>query len=270
MRPLWSPHPVRRFDGDWEPRDLALPEEVPVALVFDGATQAVMMASPGDLEDFIRGFALTEGLVADAARITRVEIVDQGAQGIEARAWLTPGTGAALAERRRSMVGPVGCGLCGIDSLTQALRVLPMVPPSALRLGPGDPARAMAALEGAQPLQDATRAAHAAAFWHPEQGLVALREDIGRHNALDKLAGALLARGTDVSAGVLVLTSRLSVDMVQKAAMIGAPVVIAASAPTSLALASAEAAGLTLISRARGARFDLHTHPERMSQECPA
>lgn len=262
MRALWSSHPARRYARGFSKGGGALAEEVPVALVYDGTTLAVMMASPGDLEDFVTGFALTEGLVSTLDEITGLEIVDQGA-GLEARVWLVPGAASRLAGRQRGMIGPVGCGLCGVDSLAQALRVLPHAPEGA-RLSPRAPAQAMAALTAAQPLQDATRAAHAAGFWHPERGLVCLREDIGRHNALDKLAGALAQAGTDPAIGALVITSRLSVDLVQKAAMIGATVLIGASAATALAVSEAEAAGLTLISRARGETYELHTHPDRI------
>lgn len=265
LRATWSGHRALPFGRGAS--EEALAEEVPVALVYDGATQAVMMATPADLEDFVTGFALTEGLVAGLAEIRAVEIVDQG-RGLEARAWLAAGAGARLAERRRSMIGPVGCGLCGIDSLAEALRPLPRSPEGGgARLPPRAPAMAMAALAAAQPLQDVTRAVHAAAYWHPERGLLALREDVGRHNALDKLAGALARAGEVPGAGALVLTSRLSVDLVQKAAMIGASTLIAASAPTALALAEAEAAGLTLIARARGDDYTIYSHPQRISQE---
>lgn len=206
-----------------------LAEEVPVALVFDGVTQAVMMASPVDLEDFLLGFALTEGMIADRAELLRHEVVRQP-QGIELRGWLAAPAGQRFAARRRAMAGPVGCGLCGLDSLAAVLRPLPRAP------------------RGGQSLQDAVRSVHAAGFWDGAQ-MRALREDVGRHNALDKLAGALAGQGIDAAAGALVLTSRLSVDLVQKAAMIGARVLIAPSAPTALAVAEAQAAGLALIAR---------------------
>lgn len=240
-----------------------LATETPVALVFDGTTQAVMMASPCDLEDFLRGFARTEGLIEAQTDITRVEIVEQ-ANGIEARAWLRAAMGNRLKARRRAMLGPVGCGLCGIDSLNEALR--PLMPVAqTLCLSPEDPARAMASLRAGQPLQDATRAAHAAALWHPDRGLIAIREDIGRHNALDKLAGAIGPMGAGAE-GVIVLTSRLSVDLIQKAAMIGAQVLIAAGAPTTLAQDTAARAGITLIGRTRDDNHQIYTHPDRIRE----
>jgi len=229
-----------------------LAEEVPVALVYDGVTQAVMMATPADLSDFLLGFALSEGLIDTPAQLTRTEIVAQP-RGIEARGWLAAPAGARFAERRRAMAGPVGCGLCGIDSLEQALRPLPVARRNAGRLhgNPDNLARlAFDALRAGQGLQDAVRAVHAAGFWAPGRGLITLREDVGRHNALDKLAGALATAGIDPASGALVMTSRISVDLVQKAATLGATTLIAPSAPTALAVAEARAVGLRLIARA--------------------
>ncbi|WP_235829710.1 formate dehydrogenase accessory sulfurtransferase FdhD [Frigidibacter oleivorans] len=240
--------------------DRPLAEEVPVAITINGTTQAVMMATPADLEDFARGFLLTEGL-ARPDEIEEMTILPL-AEGIEAQVWLAAPAADRVAARRRSMAGPVGCGLCGIDSLAEALRPLPQVADGP-RVTHADIAAAMAALAAAQPLHDATRAVHGAGFWQP-QAPILVREDVGRHNALDKLAGAMLAAGREASAGVVVLTSRISADMVQKAAIIGAPVIVAASAPTTLAVREATRAGLTLIARTRGAAFELHSHPQRL------
>lgn len=235
-----------------------LAEEVPVALVYDGATQAVMMATPADLEDFVLGFALAEGLIDGPAEILRTEIVAQP-RGIEARAWLAAPAGARFAARRRAMAGPVGCGLCGLDSLEQALRQLPARPMRA-EPGPAQAARALDDLRAAQALQDATRAVHAAGFWTEAGGLISLREDVGRHNALDKLAGALARAGIATEGGAVVMTSRLSVDLVQKAATLGAAALISPSAPTALAVAEAGVAGLALIARGRDG-FTRYTGP---------
>lgn len=262
-----SAHVVRAWADGWQAARRDLPAEVPVALVYDGTTQAVMMATPADLPEFLLGFALTEGLISRPDELTGVEVVEQP-RGYEVRGWLAAGAAAQLAGRRRASAGPVGCGLCGIDSIEAALRPLPRLDPGAgPRLAPEAPAQAMAALAAAQALHAATHASHAAGFWQPGLGLVAAREDVGRHNALDKLAGALARRGVAAAGGVLVLTSRLSVDLVQKAAMIGAPVLIGAAAPTALAVAEAEAAGLTLIGRARGQGYDIFTHPGRIADE---
>lgn len=235
-----------------------VPEEVAVALTCNGTTQAVMMATPADLEDFARGFLLTEG-IADPTEVQSIEVVETS-RGIDVQIWLSDGAQTRLEARRRSRMGPVGCGLCGIESLEEATRDLPVVTVD-LRLTAGDVTAAMAALAPMQPLHMATRAAHAAGFWVPGQGMVAVREDVGRHNALDKLAGALV--GADRS-GAVVLTSRVSLDMVQKCARLGAPVLIAAAAPTAAALEAAEKAGLTVVACARGDRFEVFTHPHRI------
>ncbi len=241
-----------------------LPAEVPVALSYNGTTQAVMMATPDALEDFARGFSLTDGIAAPAD-ITEIAVVPVDG-GFDLQIWLAPGAETRLSTRRRTMAGPVGCGLCGIDSIAEALRPAQTVTAN-LTLSPGDVCRAMALLPAGQTLHDATRAAHAAAFYVPGQGIVALREDVGRHNALDKLVGALLAAGTDLASGAVVLTSRVSIDLVQKCTAFGASVLIAASAPTSAAVDMADAAGLTLIALARGDGFEVFTHPKRLIEE---
>ncbi|WP_424988160.1 formate dehydrogenase accessory sulfurtransferase FdhD [Microbulbifer sp. S227A] len=243
----------------------ALPEEVPVALVFNGTTQAVMMATPDDLADFAHGFALTEGIVSDPAQIEGFEIVEH-ADGIEARFWLRGDRAAALSERRRGMAGPVGCGLCGIDSLQQALRAVPGVA-YGLRLSVAEMSGATEALRDHQGLHDLTRATHAAGFLVPGRGVTLAREDVGRHNALDKLIGAVWRRGRDPATGAAVMTSRLSVELVQKCAFAGIPVLIAVSAPTGAAVRLADHAGITLAAFARGGGFELYSHPHRISQE---
>jgi len=236
-----------------------LPEEVAVALSFNGSTQAVMMATPADLEDFAYGFALTEGL-ARPDEVLSVEVVETP-KGIDVQIWVTPQAEARLAKRRRTMAGPVGCGLCGIDSLEEAMREMPPVT-TAFQITPAQVRAAIAALPGAQPLHDATRAVHAAGFWNG--ALLSVREDVGRHNALDKLVGDRV-RGAAQSAGAVVLTSRVSIDMVQKVAALGAPVLIAVSAPTVRAVSMADTAGITLIALARPDRFEVFTHESRLS-----
>jgi FdhD protein len=248
-----------------------LPEEVAVALSFNGSTQAVMMATPADLVDFVYGFALSEG-IAQPSEIETVEVAEV-AKGLDVQVWLQPQAEARLAARRRTMAGPVGCGLCGIDSLDQALRSVAPVAPSGFTMTPSQVMQAIAALPGAQPLHDATRAVHAAGFW--DGSLRAVREDVGRHNALDKLIGHMVRPGavreithpTRVADGAVLLTSRVSIDMVQKVAALGAPVIIAVSAPTAHAVSLAEQAGITLIALARPDRFEVFTHPDRLSQD---
>lgn len=254
--------PRLAFGPSVTPGDRVLPEEVAVALSFNGTTQAVMMATPVDLEDFGVGFALTEGIAGpDDILSVAVETLPRG---MDVQVWLKPEAEARLADRRRTMTGPVGCGLCGIDSIEQALREVPVVAPSAFRMSPAQVLVAVAALPGEQRLHDATRAVHGAAFWNG-RGLLA-REDVGRHNALDKLVGAMVRAGLPPT-GAVVLTSRVSTDMVQKVAMLGAPMIIAVSAPTVAAVELAERAGVTLVALAKGDRFEVFSHTDRILTE---
>ncbi len=254
--------PRLAFGARIEAGERVLPEETAVALSFNGTTQAVMMATPADLVDFGYGFALTEG-IARPEEVETVEIV-KTPKGIDVQVWVTVAAEARLAARRRTMAGPVGCGLCGIDSIDQALREVPLVPHSGFRMTPGDVMAAVGALPEEQRLHDATRAVHCAAFWTP-LGIQAAREDVGRHNALDKLAGHL-ARSPRHD-GAVVLTSRVSIDMVQKVAALGTGILIAVSAPTADAVALAESAGITLIALARPDRFEVFTHSDRLMTE---
>jgi FdhD protein len=240
-----------------------VPEETPVALVHDGSTTAVMMATPADLEDFALGFSLTEGIIADASEIESLEVVETEL-GIEARMWLARPRSEMLASRRRYLAGPTGCGLCGIDSLGEAMRATPRAP-EGLRVSPSQIAAALEALPQHQALGAATRAAHAAAWWAMSGDFTCLREDVGRHNALDKLVGALAAADKPRPDGVLFLTSRISVEMVQKAAVMGAQVLVAVSAPTALAIRTAEQAAITLVGVARRDGFEVFTRPDRVS-----
>jgi FdhD protein len=164
------------------------------------------------------------------------------------------------------MTGPVGCGLCGIDSLAQAVRQVSAVAAFDLTISPGQVRAAVAGLAQHQPLHDVTRAVHAAMFWTPGQGVRLVREDVGRHNALDKLAGAMVQSNCSTD-GAVVLTSRVSIDLVQKIAILGVPILIAVSAPTAAAVQLAETAGITLIALARSDRFEVFTHPHRLTQE---
>jgi len=242
-----------------------VPEETAVAFSYDGGTYAVMMATPQNLEDFALGFSLTEGLVSSAADIRQLDIVEHD-NGIELRMWLVEPPAAALSERRRHLAGPTGCGLCGIESLEEAVRVVPRNEDEAATFAPAEIMQALEALSPHQELNRQTRAVHAAAFWRPGAGLVAVREDVGRHNALDKLAGALMTSAAPIRGGMVLLTSRVSVEMVQKTAVIGAPLIVAVSAPTALAVRTAEAAGITLAAIARSDGFELFTQPQRIKE----
>jgi FdhD protein len=241
----------------------ALAEEVPIAFTYDGATHAVLMATPDDLEDFALGFSYTEGIITAAAEIEELAVVGV-TDGIVLRMWLTGDRSDAFAGRRRRFVGPAGCGMCGLESLAEANRAIPMARYH-LEVSRQDIAEAVAALPARQQLNMQTRAVHAAAFWQPHRSLV-LREDVGRHNALDKLAGALLRSDCAPAEGIIVLSSRISIELVQKAGMMGVPIIIGVSAPTALAVRTAETTGLTLVGIAREDGFEVFTHPERITQ----
>jgi FdhD protein len=242
-----------------------LAEEVPVAFSYDGATHAILMATPDDLEDFALGFTYTEGIITAAAEIAELAVVSV-ADGIVLRMWLTGDRSDAFAARRRRFVGPAGCGMCGLESLAEANRTIPLASCD-LQVSQHNIEEAVAALPARQALNMQTRAVHAAAFWRPDQSLV-LREDVGRHNALDKLAGALLRKGSLAAEGVIVLSSRISIELVQKAGMMGAAIIVGVSAPTALAVRTAEATGLTLVGIARDDGFEVFTHPERITRYC--
>lgn len=262
------PIPRLSFGARVAPGERVLPEEVAVALTFNGTTQAVMMATPDHLADFAYGFALTEGL-AHPDEIESLDVLETE-RGLDVQIWVSEPAEARLKARRRKMAGPVGCGLCGIDSLEQALRDLPPVPHGAFRLTPAQVMAAVDALPGQQRLHDATRSAHCAAFWDGSR-MVAAREDVGRHNALDKLAGALVSGRmgsiAHPTAGAVILTSRVSIDLVQKVAVLGAPAIIAVSSPTADAVNLADQLGITLIAQARPDRFEVYAHSDRIETE---
>ncbi|MGH6919836.1 MAG: formate dehydrogenase accessory sulfurtransferase FdhD [Geminicoccaceae bacterium] len=240
----------------------AVPEEAAIAITYNGSAHAVMMATPLDLEDFGYGFSLTEGQIERPDQILSIETVEFD-QGIELRIWLDHEREAILRRRRRRLAGPTGCGLCGIESLEQALPTPPRVDGED-RIAAPQIRAAQTEMFTAQVLHAATGAVHAAGLWLPGQGIAAVREDVGRHNALDKLVGALARQGRTGAGGMLLLTSRVSVEMVQKAAVLGVPVVVAVSAPTALAIRTAEAAGITLVAIARQDGFDVFTHARRI------
>lgn len=255
--------PSFRIRGDEiSPSHRTIPEETAVALVYDGSTHAVMMATPKDLEDFAIGFSLTEGKIENANDISSIDIVEQKT-GIEIRMWLAPKAGHQAALRRRALLGPTGCGLCGVESLDQALPP-PKVVSAQSNVSSVEIQAAVASLAPAQILNAETRAMHAAGYWTLEQGLIALREDVGRHNALDKLFGALSKEKISLGTGILVLTSRISVELVQKAAIMQVPILVAVSAPTALALRTAHEAGITLVGIARDDGYEVFTHPHRL------
>ena len=246
----------------------AVPEETALAITYNGGTYAVMMGTPQDLHDFAVGFSLSEGVVGSAAEIQSFEAVAFD-DGVELRMWLAPDKAEGISARRRQIAGPTGCGLCGIDSISEAVKPAAIVG-AGRAFTPEQIMAAMAALSPLQAINIETRAVHAAAFWTPARGIVALREDVGRHNALDKLAGALAQAGTDASEGMVLLTSRVSVEMVQKTAAIGAVLMVSVSAPTALAIRVAEEANITLVAIARADGFEIFTHPHRVTLDAAA
>ena len=250
--------------GAWQPEHSdALAQEVPVALVLNGVAHTVMMATPADLHDFALGFAFTEGLIDTVSQLYAVEVQEQ-AEGITLHLEVASGCAWRLRERRRTLAGRTGCGLCGAESLQQVRRALPQV--TAVSLPLAAVLTAEAHLRTQQALQQATGATHAAAWFDADGRILRLREDVGRHNALDKLVGALLRDGFDPAAGGVLVTSRASFEMVQKTVALGAGLLAAVSAPTALAVQCAQEAGLCLTGFVRQGNLVAYTSPERLQE----
>ena len=235
--------------------------EAPIALLYNGDAFAVMMATPESLEDFALGFALSEGIVGEASEFALVDVV-RHEEGVALHAAIPQARFDALAGRRRAMEGRSGCGLCGVESLQAALRPVPRVE-SGAEVDVEAIRAALHALAGQQPLNALSGGVHAAGFAHA--GGLLVREDVGRHNALDKLIGAMAKQALAADAGFLVITSRASYEIVHKAATAGIGLVVAISAPTDLAIRTAQAAGITLAAFARGTSINLYTHPGRIA-----
>jgi FdhD protein len=237
-------------------------QEVPVALEFNGISHAVMLATPLDLEDFALGFSLTEGILDSPHELYGID-AEPSALGITVRLQVASAAFARLKRKRRSMAGRTGCGLCGTESLAQVSRELPLLA-EGMRMERRGIARAMSRLQLQQTLQQATGAVHAAAWCSPEGEVMFLREDVGRHNALDKLVGALATAEVEASRGFIAVTSRASFEMVQKTAMAGVSLLAAVSAPTSFAVETAQRARLTLVGFARKDDLVVYCLPERL------
>ena len=247
-----------------------LVDEVPVALVFNGISHAVMLASPTDLEDFARGFAFSEGLLSGPKELYGIDVFEVGSgvnRGIEVRLDVAGAAEFRLKERRRNLAGRTGCGLCGTESLDQVLRPLPALT-RRIAIAPSAVEAALKGMADAQPIQRASGSAHAAAWCDVDGRVRLVREDVGRHNALDKLIGALATGGVDAvpdpREGFVAITSRASVEMIQKTVMAGVSVLVAVSAPTALAARLADEHGLALAGFARGSDFVAYTFPERL------
>ena len=256
-------------------------EEVPIALIYNGVSHAVMLATPQDLEDFALGFSLSEGILQNKSELYDVEIVVQ-ANGIELRLDVATESFVRLKERRRNLVGRTGCGLCGAESLEQALRLPEKFPETTLKLSKNTHSNIHAASRASvetikastiqaafhamptqQMLQQATGATHACAWVNADSEIQLLREDVGRHNAMDKLIGAM-AKLPAKQDGFVLTSSRASVEMVQKVALAGYIMLAAISAPTGLAVRIAEAYGVTLVGFLRDNQFVIYTHAARI------
>ena len=251
-------------NGQLHRRRDTLAQETPVALEFNGVSHVVMLATPQDLEDFVLGFSIAEGIVSHASQIYAIEL-ETGPTGITAHIDIATENFVSLKEKRRNMTGRTGCGLCGTESLTQVVRKMPVLPATHIQLEARSIERALSDLRHHQDLQQSTGATHAAAWFDLQGGFKLLREDVGRHNALDKLIGAgLVNRHPDWQQGMLVITSRASMEMVQKAVIAGFHFLVAISAPTSLAVELAQEHGLCLIGFARPGKWTIYSHAEKM------
>jgi FdhD protein len=262
-KPLLELHATRWRDGQASDSPEIIAEETPVAIIYNGIPHVVMMATPQDLEDFALGFSITEELINSPADLEKIELV-RYSQGIEIQATVNQACEEVIASRTRRLTGRTGCGICGADSVTAVLKQLHRVedtvsiPATSIR-------SAVDSLVSHQALNAEAGAVHAAG-WAALDGTVQLvREDVGRHNALDKLIGALLKAGTNPKTGFVVVTSRASFEMVQKTTVLGAPLMAAISGPTGLAVRIAQQAGLTLVGFARKAGHTVYTHPQRLT-----
>ena len=256
--------PLVRLSGDTRADDAAtVADEVPVAFVYSGRPHVVMMCTPDDLEDLAFGFSLTEGIVGGAGEIERVE-TSKHSRGVELSITIPVEAARRLAQRTRALAGRTGCGLCGVEAIDDAVRAVRPVR-SPLKVSADALFRAGESLDAHQPVNRETHAVHAAAWATPDGTLVVVREDVGRHNALDKVLGALARAGTDASTGFLIVTSRASFELVQKASAAGVALLAAVSRPTGLAVRIAEESGITLVGLLRGRTANIYSHPERIT-----
>jgi FdhD protein len=237
-------------------------EETPVALIYNGWPHVVMMCTPADVEDFALGFTLTEEIVPDPGSVASISVV-RYSQGIEVEITVPAAASDALRNRGRSLVGRTGCGLCGVTTIDDALRPGHVVE-AQLHIAAAAIFRAGEELPRFQRYNEGTGAVHAAVWATPDGAVALAREDVGRHNALDKLIGAMVRGNVDPAAGFAVVTSRASYELVQKCAVAGISLLAAISRPTGLALRMAEAAGITLAALLRGHNVNVYSHPERL------
>ncbi len=252
----------------WDAGDIAhtkdqVAEETPVAFLYNGVPHIVMLATPASLEELAIGFTMSEALVERRDEIVGIE-VEHRSDAAEVHIAVTAEKFSRLLRRQRNLTGRTGCGLCGIENVDDALRL-----PAAVCVGRKIDAIAMhaaiASLPAQQTFNASTGSIHAAAWVDATDHIVCVREDVGRHNALDKLIGALMQRGVDRSQGYVIITSRASYEMVLKCTTVGIPTLVAVSAPTALAIRLADKTGLTLIGFARETQHVIYTHPQRVS-----
>lgn len=237
-------------------------EETPVALEFNGISHATMLATPADLEDFAMGFALSEGIIDGVSDVRGIDVLPQ-CDGIVVQLEISTACEVRLKTRRRAMAGRTGCGLCGVETLPEVLRpVKPVTGGAAVRID--TVLAAMREMRARQALHDITGATHAAGWAGPDGAVQIVREDVGRHNALDKLIGALARQAIAARDGIVLVSSRASFEMVQKTAAAGVPVLAAVSAPTALAIRLARDANVSLVGFVRGSDATLYAHPERL------
>ncbi len=255
--------PVRRWRaGQWSLLSDSVAAEVPVALSYNSIPHVVMMATPQDLEDMGVGFTVSEGLVADPSELRDVQL-DLSSGDYELRLSVTGSRLTQMLERRRNLTGRTGCGVCGAETIEDAIRRPPPVAAGG-QIAREHVAGALRSLKALQPLGAQTGSLHAAAWVDWSGNIQFVREDVGRHNALDKLIGARLRAQQDFAAGFAMVTSRASYEMVQKAATVGIRMLVAVSAPTALGVKLAEECGVTLVGFAREDQQVIYAHPERV------
>ena len=262
--PSYQEFSVDRWKSDQHISELdSIAEEVPVSLIYNGMPHVVMLATPTNLEEFALGFSITEGIIKSPQELLSARVYNRS-NGIEVQIKIPEERFQCMSDKGRNLTGRTGCGLCGASTLKQAIRK-PGEVVGNLRVSAIDLSNALTELVSFQKLNKMTGAVHAAAWVIPEQGIIDIREDVGRHNALDKLIGFLLRTEKDLSSGFVLVTSRASFEMVQKTAWIGVNMLVAISAPTGLAIRLAKETNLTLIGFARGDQHVVYTHPHRLT-----
>ena len=262
--PSYQQITVDRWKGKlYERREDFIAEEVPISLIYNQIPHVVMLATPTNLEEFALGFSITEGIIKSPHELLSARVYNRS-NGIEVQLKIPKHRFDCLSDKGRNLTGRTGCGLCGASTLQQAIRQ-PNAVKGELSVSAEDLRSALFDIGNHQKLNHITGAVHAAAWVVPGQGISDIREDVGRHNALDKLIGCLLRNNTDLSSGFIIITSRASYEMVQKTAWVGISLLAAISAPTGLAIRLANETGLTLIGFARDDQHVVYTHPRRLT-----